>query len=228
MSKCLHCPQAGKHAFCNLSHDARTFLETHSVSGEYPRGEAIFREGERCDAVFVLCSGRAKVTSTSREGRTLLMRVADAGDVLGLTAALQNTDYEVTVEALEPCRVRVLHVKHLREMMLSYQDVTMGAATALAEDYRAAFDHARMIGMPGSPAARLARLLLEWAADSKRKGAATVMMPLTHDELASMTATTRETITRTMSKFRKEKLIATKGISLTVLQPAALERLSAC
>jgi CRP/FNR family cyclic AMP-dependent transcriptional regulator len=53
-------------------------------------------------------------------------------------------------------------------------------------------------------------------------------MSLTHEELASMTATTRETVTRTLGRFRKEKLISIRGVALTVLQPQALEQLSAC
>ena len=51
---------------------------------------------------------------------------------------------------------------------------------------------------------------------------------LTHEEVASMTATTRETVTRTLGRFRKEKIISTHGVVLTVLQPRVLERLCAC
>ena len=53
-------------------------------------------------------------------------------------------------------------------------------------------------------------------------------MNLTHDELASMTATTRETVTRTLSKFKKDGVIKTRGVALTVLQPGVLQQLCAC
>ncbi len=229
MSKCQNCPHAGKHAFCSLGPESHSFLESNSIVMEYPRGGAMFREGERCSAVFVMCSGRVKISATSREGRTLILRIAEAGDVLGMSAALSGEEYEVTAEALEPCRVRVLHVRYLAEMLKRFGDASMGAAKALAVDYRAAFDEARLIALPGSPAGRLARLILDWSASAKRKGPGTlVTLSLTHDELASMTATTRETVTRTLGRFRKEKLIATRGVALTVLQPAALEQLSAC
>jgi CRP/FNR family transcriptional regulator, cyclic AMP receptor protein len=69
---------------------------------------------------------------------------------------------------------------------------------------------------------------LNWAAESKKNSSAFITMPLTHEELASMTATTRETVTRTLSRFRKEKIIATRGVALTVLQPKMLEQISAC
>jgi CRP/FNR family transcriptional regulator len=195
---------------------------------EYPRGSVLFREGDRISAVFVMCSGKVKVSATSRDGRTMILRIADAGDVLGMSAALTNGEYEVTAEALEPCRVRVLHLKHLTNMLQQFSDASMGAAKALAEDYRAAFDEARLMGLPASPAGRVARLILDWADDARKSSSAFITMSLTHDEVASMTATTRETVTRTLSRFRKDKIISTRGVALTILQPRALEQLSAC
>jgi CRP/FNR family cyclic AMP-dependent transcriptional regulator len=227
MSKCLNCPHAGKHPFCNLGQESRAFLESNSVSMEYPRGSVLFREGDRTSAVFVMCSGKVKVSATSRDGRTMILRIADAGDVLGMSAALADGEYEVTAEAMEPCRVRVLHLKHLTSMLQQYSDASMGAAKALAEDYRAAFDEARLIALPTSPAGRVARLILDWADDAKRNSSAFITMTLTHEEVASMTATTRETVTRTLSRFRKDKIISTRGVALTVLQPRVLEQLSA-
>lgn len=228
MNKCQNCPNAGKHAFCNLGQESRAFLESNSVTMEYPRGTIIFREGDTSSAVFVLCSGKVKVSTTSREGRTMILRIADAGDVLGLSSAVTGSEYEVTAEVLEPCRVRVLHLRHLNTMLGQYGDASLGVAKALAEDYRAAFDEARLIALPGSPAGRVARLILDWSNEAKKASRPFVSMMLTHEELASMTATTRETVTRTLSRMRKEKMISTRGVALTVLQPRALEQLSAC
>jgi len=196
---------------------------------EYPRGSVLFREGDRCSAIFVMCSGKAKVSATSREGRTMILRIADSGTALGVSAALNGDEYEVTAEALEPCKVRVLHVKYFTQMLQQFADAGVVAAKALAEDYRAAFDEARLIALPGSPAGRLARLILDWGEDAQRKSPSTfITMSLTHEELASMTATTRETVTRTLGRLRKDKIIATRGVALTILQPAALAQMSAC
>jgi CRP/FNR family transcriptional regulator, cyclic AMP receptor protein len=229
MTNCLDCPQACKHPFCNLSEKSLSFLEANSIPMEYRRGNILFREGDECSAVFVICSGRVKVSATSREGRTFILRIAGSGDVLGMGSALQGDEYEVTAEAIEPTQVRVLRTRLFKQMVQEFADAGLGAAKALARDYRAAFDEACLIALPGSPAARLARLILDWAADAKYSGPQpSVTMPLTHEELASMTATTRETVSRTLGRFRKEKLISIRGVVLNVLQPAALERLSAC
>lgn len=229
MTGCLNCPRACKQPFCNLSDTSRSALEANSLPMEYRRGNILFREGDESSAVFVLCSGRVKVSASSREGRTMILRIASAGDVLGMCAAMRGDVYEVTAEALEPCQVRALRAGFFRHMLQEYADASLGVAKALAEDYRAAFNEACLVALPGSPAARLARLILDWAANAKSKSPGSVVtMPLTHDELASMTATTRETVTRTLSRFRKEKLISTHGVVLNVLQPDVLEQLSAC
>ena len=96
MNRCATCPNREQNGFCNLSDDAREFLTTNSVVVEYPRGTIRFREGETADSVYVLCSGRAKVSATSQEGRTMILRIAGTGSVLGISAALSETPHETT------------------------------------------------------------------------------------------------------------------------------------
>lgn len=227
MNQCSSCPNRDKNSFCQLDNDAREFLEANSVALEYPRGTVMFREGEDCDSVYVLCSGRVKVSATSQEGRTMILRIATTGAVLGLSAALSEIPHETSAEALEPCRIRVMRTRVLQTLLHDYPAAAVGVAKTLAEECHAAFEEARRIALPETPAGRVACLLLDWMARSERKSP-TITMSLTHDELASMTATTRETVTRTLSRFRREGFIQTRGVSLTVLQPGALQQLSAC
>ncbi len=223
---CIDCPQAVKHPFCNISESARAFLETTSIPMEYRRGNILFREGDECSAVFVICSGQVKVSAASSRGRSFTLRIATGGDVLGMSAVLQDKEYEVTAEAIEPCHVRALRAKFFKQMLHQYGDVAMGVARALAGDYRAAFDEACLIALPRSSAGKLARLLLDWAADAKPGSGNSITMAHTHDELASMIATTRETVTRTLGRFRQEQLISICGVTLTVLQPEALRQIA--
>ena len=228
MSKCQNCPHAGKHPFCELGSQARAFLEANSTTVEYPRGAVLLREGTSSDSVYILCSGRVKIAASSAEGKTAILRIAAAGDVAGLSAALNGTVYEATAEAIEPCKIRILPSRLLMQLLTQFSDASMAASSVLAQHYQAAFQEIRRIALPDSPAGRVARLILDWAESGRTMPASTITMPLTHEELASMTATTRETVTRTLSRFRKEKLIAIKGISLTILEPAQLRQLCAC
>ena len=68
------------------------------------RGRVLFAEGEPARGVYILRTGRATVSISSCEGRVVLLRMAQAGDVLGLNSALRDGAYETTVKTLEPCR----------------------------------------------------------------------------------------------------------------------------
>jgi CRP/FNR family transcriptional regulator len=74
----------------------------------------------------------------------------------------------------------------------------------------------------------VANLLLDWSREQAPENAVQgrCMMPLTHEEIASMTATTRETVTRVLGQLKRDQLISIRGAALTVLQPQALERLA--
>lgn len=227
MEKCKACANRDKHGFCDLSEEASEFLIANSFVVEYPRGTVLFHEGDPADTIYILCSGKLKVSASSREGRTMILRIACSGSVLGLSAAIAEKTHEATSEALEPSRVRVMRSSALRTLLREFPLAGLGAAHTLAEEYRAAFEEARRLALPETPAGRVACLLLDWMANSERKGP-TITLPLTHDEVASMTATTRETVTRTMSRFKKDGIIQAKGIALTILQPKVLQQLSAC
>ena len=159
----------------------------------------------------------------------MILRLAGSGCVLGVSAAISDEVYETTVEALEPCHVRVLRTSALSVLLRDHPQAALGMARSVAGEYKAAFEEARRIALPTSPAGRIACLLLDWLASEKgARKPDTILMTLTHDELASMTATTRETVTRTLSRFRKDGIIRTHGVAFTVLQPSALHQLSAC
>jgi CRP/FNR family transcriptional regulator len=84
------------------------------------------------------------------------------------------------------------------------------------------------LALPNTVAGRLANLLLEWRKSPFKAGEAQsrFTISLTHEEIASMAATSRETVTRVFNQFEREKLISIKGVSLAVLQPDALEQMA--
>jgi CRP/FNR family transcriptional regulator len=195
---------------------------------QFSTGAIIFREGDNCGSVHVLCSGRVKLSATSREGRTLILKIARAGEVLGLSAALANQPFEVTAETVEPCRMKTIRRQALIDFLDRNPDASMRAARCVAQEYKAAFSEVRRLALPATASGRVANLLLDWSREQAPENApkGRCMMPLTHEEIASMTATTRETVTRVLGQLKRDNLIQIHGAALTVLQPQALERLA--
>lgn len=227
--RCLECEDRGTHVFCGMEAAAIEKLDSIGITARYSRGVTIFREGDRCESVYVLCSGRVKLWTSNEAGRTLILKVARAGQVLGLAATLASQPYEVTAEAIEPCRVKAIQRSHLLEFLDRHQEAAMRVAHLICNEYVAALGEMRRVALPSSASGRVANLLLDWTREQGREngGDGKCNLPLTHEEIASMTATSRETVTRVLGRMKRARLIRIQGTSLTVLQPGELERLAA-
>jgi CRP/FNR family transcriptional regulator len=219
---CTSCEVRSIRLFCNLSGQALIDYAKLGVDATFPRGATLFTEESRADSVFVLCHGQVKLSCTSREGKTLILKMAMPGDVLGLGAVVSNSPYEVTAETATATRIKNIRREDFLAFLERHGEGSLHAAKSLAEEYKAA--------LSGSAAGRLASVLLEWGRSSAACGQHHPMrftMALTHEELANLVGSSRETITRMLSRFRKERLIEVRGASMIILSPEGLQELSA-
>src|SRR5947209_3594869 len=217
-------------AFSNLTGKASDQFNALGMEVDYSRGANLFIEGQHSQYVFVVSSGQVKLSVTSQEGKTVIVRIARAGDVLGLSAALNGNDYEVTAEALETCRVKAIKTKDFVAFIREYPEAAMETTRCVLQEYQVVFNDVCRLALPSTVAGRLANLLLEWlkprAQQSRPGEPGRLIVTLTHEEIAGMTGTSRESVSRTFQEFQREKVIAVKGSSLTVLRPEALEQLA--
>ncbi len=157
----------------------------------------------------------------------MILRIAGPGDVLGLSATLSDVPYEVTAETIEPAQIKKVSRAEFIQFLEAHAEVGQKAARTLAREYHAVFLDARRLALSGSAAGKLARLLLEWAsAAACGKPELCFTMALTHEELANMAGTSRETVTRLLNQFERDRLITRRGASLTIVNPPGLELLS--
>ncbi len=207
-------------------HALRRFDETGTRLA-LPGRALIFEQNQGSHKVFVVHLGRVKLFSTSREGRRMIIRVAGPGDILGLNAALNDLPYEVTAQTLEPSQLIGVRRGDLLSLLETYPEVGRKAAQVLANQYRELFLDTRRLALSGSASGRLARLLLDWAAPATG-GKLPVRFTLlfTHEELANMAGTSRETVTRLLNQFARNRIIEREGVSLVILDPGRLDRLA--
>jgi CRP/FNR family transcriptional regulator len=99
---CAICPVREQHLFCNLSPAAVQRLDDITSAAVYPRTAILFIEGQQSRGAFVLCTGKAKLSTASRDGKTIITKISEHGDVLGLNATISGRPYEVTAEMVEP------------------------------------------------------------------------------------------------------------------------------
>lgn len=225
---CSHCEHRTLRMFCNLDANATVEFDTLGGFTDVEPGATIFEEETPVASVYVLCHGRVKLFSTSRQGKTLILKIALPGDVLGLGAVLSGTHYEVTAEAIEPTQLKTIPRTDFLAFIHRYGDASLNAAQALSAEYRTAFFDARRLALSVSAASRLASLLLEWGrAAAHGKPEMRFTMALTHEELANLIGTSRETVTRMLGKFKRDKLIVVRGATIVILAPEKLELMAA-
>lgn len=190
----------------------------NSVHG---RGKVLFGEGEPARGVYILRTGRAAVSISSSKGRVVILRMAQAGDVLGLNAVMQNSSYETTVTILEACRADFIPRSELMELMGTSSAGMQAILNMLSHELTDLTERTRSLLLPQTTSARLAQLLLTWARKSAR-----IERVFTHEEIAQMICSSRETVTRLLASMSRRKIIRTTPDSVVVLDRAALERIA--
>jgi CRP/FNR family transcriptional regulator len=226
IDNCQACPLRAEHLFCNLPVQAGQRLSEIKSTAVYPKGAMLFIEGQMARGVFVLCSGKVKLSTTSREGKTIITKISDSGDVLGLNAVVSNRPYEVTAEMMEPGQANFIPKDSLQLMLKDFPEAAMRIAQQLSRNYFTAYEEIRTLGLAASPSEKFAKLLLSWSTKTTQPdGSSQVRLTLTHEEIAEIIGTTRETVSRLFSEFKKKQLMQAKGATLVIRSRIALEKI---
>jgi CRP/FNR family transcriptional regulator, cyclic AMP receptor protein len=224
---CAECRVRADRLFCNMSEGAVAALDSVKFTGLYPKGSLLFVEGEEPRGIFILCSGRAKLTTSSTEGKTLIVKIAEQGEVLGASATILGKPYEVSAETIEPSQLNFIKRDDFLKYLNTHAEACLHTAQQLSEKYHSAQREIRSLGLSQTTSEKLARLLLDWCergGEQTTKGIRLKVL-LTHEEIAQMIGTTRETVTRLLSDFKKKKIIDVKGSSMFVISKPQLEHL---
>jgi CRP/FNR family transcriptional regulator, cyclic AMP receptor protein len=228
IESCLSCPHREERLFCNLSPEAVQALSAITSPATYPKGATLFLEGQVARGVFILCNGRVKLSTSSADGRTLILRIADTGEVLGIPATVTGKPYELTAEVIEPTQANFIPRQDFLNFLRDHGDAALRVAQQLGEVYHSAIAEMRSIGLSHSVSEKLARFLLDVSAShGDAKGEVKFTLTLTHEEIAQMIGSSRETVTRLFSDFKKKQLVQVKGSTVIIRNKAALENLLA-
>jgi CRP/FNR family transcriptional regulator len=226
IDNCLLCPTREEHLFCNLPPAAVQRLNDIKSTAVYPKAATLFVEGQSPRGVFVLCTGKAKLFTSSTDGKTIITKISEAGDVLGLNATISNRPYEVTAEMMEPGQANFIAREELLQFLCEYGEVAVRIAEQLSRNYYAAYEEIRTLGLTSSPSEKFAKLLLSWSSNGgDATEPAQLKLTLTHQEIAEMIGTTRETVSRLFSDFKKKHLLQLKGSTLIICDKSALKKI---
>ena len=226
---CLACRYRRSGFFCQLSPAQLNDFDALKSIIPYPAGALLFLEQQRTKGMYILCEGEVKLSFSSSEGKRLLLRIARAGEVLGLLSALSGGPYEATAETLRPCQVAFVPSKVFQSFLRRHPNVFQLIADQLGWHYRSACEQLCAVGLGASMLERVANFLLRWSA---RRGAPKdgmqFTLPLNHEEIGECVGATRESVTRALGEFRNRGLIDGCGATFHIPNRTALEAVRDC
>lgn len=223
----LPCFRSGSDAFYSLPPETLAELDAISAPVEYPSGTTLMRQGDPPHFVRILCNGRAKITTSSQDGKTLLLNIVSAGAILGLVSAVRRIKYETTAEAYGPCIVNEILDQDFLDFLIRHRNASWQVMEMLAGENHDLLVNARRVALSGTVAGNVAKLLLDWGAIvTEIDGKKHFNLVLTHQEIAEMVGTTRETVTRTLATFRQQGWIRIHGASVEILQQEKMKDIS--
>ena len=224
---CARCSLTSRSFFCGFSPEVRQALNQVSHKSTLPAGAILFVEGQSPRGVFVLCSGRVNLSTTSREGKILILKTAEPGEALGLSATISGIGYEATAETAVPSQLNFVDRKRLLELVQNHSEIGMHAAQALSRDFQTAYRDIHDLVLTRSSAGKLARLLLSQSPVANAEVLESrVHGSMTHEEMAQRIGASRETVTRLLSDLKKKQLIRIDGPTLIIRNRMALEAMA--
>lgn len=207
--------------FSDNSSYALQELFENPVIDKYKRKQIIFSEGNHPQYLFYVLKGKVKAFKTSEDGKELTVGLYATGDFLGYTALLEEATYKVTAKVLEDAEIALIPSKDFFELIHSNSAVALQFIRFLVrvnnqkaeQMVQLAYDSLRK---------RVANALLLLKEKYKTGTDEKFSIHITREELANLSGTTTESLIRTLSDFRNEKLIDIKGGDIEIINEQKL------
>src|SRR5271169_66417 len=212
--------------FCDLPPAVADALEQEALTTSYPTGAVLFAEGQAPRGVFIVRRGRVKLSICGSDGRTLILRIVEAGCPLGVAAVVSERPYEATAEIQEPSEISFLRHSDLLRLMRLHGELALWVTQHISQDYASTCREIRDLILSDSASEKLARLLVGWLdQNTSARNPSQMKLALTHEEIGQMIGSSRETVSRLFAGFKKQRLIQQTGSTIVIPNRLALENL---
>lgn len=190
--------------------DARALDRVNAQFREvgYAAGKAIYFAGDSADRLYVVASGKVKLSRHTLSGQDVVLDILAPGDFFGSLAILGDATYPDTAQAQTAVCVLGIHAQEFQQVLFQHPSVALAVLQVTAERLHAAHESIRQLSA-FSVERRIAAVLLKLAeklGEPSEEGVL-IQTPLSRQDLADMTGTTLESASRVMSQFQKQGVI---------------------
>lgn len=196
-----------------FSHVADGDLEqiaSHLIERRYPRNTTIVEEGLPGDYMYIIREGRVKVTKLSEDGREKILAFFEPGHFVGDMALLDRSPRSASVKALTPVRVLALSRADFTGLIRKSPDLAIAVIRELSGRLRAVNDQASALSFQRVKD-RTKGLLVRLAKEEAPDGVHLQTPALTHQQIADMIGTSRETVTRVVKDLKAMGWLGQEG-----------------
>jgi CRP-like cAMP-binding protein len=200
---------------------------SHARTRRAAAGSYYFHENDQASHFYVLTKGRLKITQLTPEGHQVIHMLLTGGEPFGGVAALGEGTYPISAEAVEDCVALSWDAQAMVSLMKKYPDIAINTARFLARRFHDLQVQHRQL-MTERVERRVARAILKLAASTGRQAQAGVEIdfPLSRQDLAEMTGTTLFTVSRLLSGWDEQGIIAAGRQRVTILNHGRLQTIA--
>lgn len=223
---CLSCTLRRDGDFCSLPDPLLTELHGMGQLTLYPPHSVLMTEGQEPRGVYIVCSGRVKLAVEAKDGKTVIFKVASDRHVLGLSSIVCGRPSPIEATTIELCQLKFVDRDSFLQLLNHNSHAALACARLLSLEIGTTFRDVHDLLLARSSTEKLARLLLSWAAKEPHHLEARVAADFTHEEIAQMIGSSRETVTRLLSDLKRRELIRLEGSTLVISNRIALQAIA--
>jgi CRP/FNR family cyclic AMP-dependent transcriptional regulator len=205
--------------FSDLPEDTIESISQVGIKKTFKKDTIILMEEDESGALFIIVSGKVKVTRTSNDGREVILNILSEADIFGEMALLDGLTRSATVTAIEDSELFIIQRNQFLEFLKEHPEISIALMQELSKRLRTADMQIKSLSLKDAEG-KVATVIVQLANDHGRirQGAVEIeKLPLQQD-LANMAGTSRETISRTLHSFAKKGLIELEGSKLRIYQ----------
>lgn len=213
--------------FLNVPDEQLKIIHRHTVERQFRKGMIIFLEGDAGEGFHYVKSGKVKILRTSDDGREHIIKILGAGEIFAEVLLFNNMPYPATAVAMEPCCIGMIRNVDLEQLILRNNALALQLIKALSQRLIYAQQKIKNLAL-SDVMSRTVEVLLRLSqerGDEKENGVIELALDLSRQDFASLVGTTRETVTRTLSTLKKDKIIDFDGNKIRILDIDYLTRL---
>lgn len=223
---CEKCEAHGKCLFSDLENDLLKTISDQKNCNFYSKGDMIFREGNYPLGLFGIHKGKVKISKTSEMGKEHILRLASEGDVLGYRSLISAEKYEVSAIALEDCHICFIPKNLFLQTVKDSHNLTNKIVELLSSDLKAAENKIADLAQKTVKERVAETIIMLKNFYGMEKDQKTINVSLSREDLANLVGTATETLIRSLSEFKSNKIIDLKGKKIIILNFKLLESIA--